>query len=158
MVSVKEVPADLLIERLATYLRENVQQVRPPEWAPFVKTGANKERPPMREDWWYVRAASVLRKLYLNGPVGLSRLRTMYGYRAKVGSGMRRERFRKAGGSIIRNILHQLEAAGLVKKGREGRSLTNEGRRLMDKIAAQIARELGEKRPELLKYYSPKTR
>ncbi len=156
MVSVKEVPADLLIERLALYLRENTPQVRPPEWAPFVKTGANKERPPMREDWWYVRAASILRKLYLNEPVGLSRLRTMYGYRAKVGSGMRRERFRKAGGAIIRNILHQLEDAGLVRKGKEGRLLTSEGRKLMDKIAAQIARELAEKRPELMKYYSPR--
>lgn len=46
MTSVKEVPADMLITELARYLKENVPQVKPPVWAPFVKTGANKERPP----------------------------------------------------------------------------------------------------------------
>jgi small subunit ribosomal protein S19e len=26
-------------------------------------------------DWWFVRAASMLRKLYLRGPIGVSRMR-----------------------------------------------------------------------------------
>ena len=157
MVSVKDVPADLLIKELAKYLKENVPQVKPPDWALFVKTGPNKDRPPMQDDWWYIRAAAVLRKIYLNGPVGLGSLRMAFSYRAKVGVAVRSERTRKAGGAIIRNILHQLEAAGLVAKTKEGRVLTPQGRSLLDKIALNILKELVKQRPELAKYLTPKT-
>ncbi|MDW8034100.1 MAG: 40S ribosomal protein S19, partial [Nitrososphaerota archaeon] len=78
-VHLKAVPADKLIERLAEYLRENVKEVSMPEWAMFVKTGPHRQRPPDRLDWWYLRAASILRKLYLKGPMGVSRLRKVYG-------------------------------------------------------------------------------
>ncbi len=156
MVGVKDVPPDMLIERLAKYLKENVPQVRPPEWALFVKTGANKDRPPMQNDWWYYRAAAILRKLYLHGPVGIERLRMAFSYRAKVGCGVRSERTRKAGGAIIRNILHQLEAAGLVTKTKEGRVLTPQGRSLLDRIATEIMKELVKRNPELMKYLVPK--
>jgi len=152
VVTVKDVPADVLVERLAKYLRERVPQVSPPPWSIFVKTGPNKERPPQREDWWYVRAASILRKLYLRGPVGIERLRSAYSYRAKVGDKCRSERTRKAGGAIIRNILHQLERAGLVSKTKEGRALTPKGRKLLDELAKQIFAELAERMPELKKY------
>lgn len=155
MVSVKDVPADLLIKELASYLKANAAQVKPPVWAIYVKTGANKDRPPMDEDWWYIRAASVLRRLYLDGPVGLSRLRTYYGYRAKVGQGVRSERTRKAGGAILRKILHQLEQAGLVARTKRGRVLTPEGRSLLDTIATKIAKDLVKARPELAKYIAP---
>ena len=152
----KDVPPDRLISRLAQYLK-NVPEVKPPSWAIFVKTGANKDRPPMQEDWWYYRAAAVLRKLYLYGPVGIERLRTAFGYRAKIGGGHRPERFRKAGGAIIRKILQQLEAAGLVQKvPREGRVLTAEGRRLLDKLSYEILKEMASENPELRKYISPK--
>jgi len=155
VTSVKDVPADLLIAELAKYIKENVPQVKPPVWAPFVKTGANKERPPMNEDWWYIRAASIMRKLYLYGPVGVGSLRSAYSYRAKIGDKTRPERTRKAGGAIIRKILQQLEQAGFVAKTKEGRVLTPEGRSLLDRIAARIAKELVKQRPELIKYYAP---
>ncbi|MFB6469876.1 MAG: 30S ribosomal protein S19e [Vulcanisaeta sp. AZ3] len=157
MVSVKDVPADLMIKELAKYLRENVPQVKPPEWALFVKTGANKDRLPMQDDWWYVRAAAILRKIYLNGPVGIGSLRMAFSYRAKVGPRTRSERTRKAGGAIIRNILHQLETAGLVTKAKEGRVLTPQGRALLDKLATNILKDLAKQRPELNKYLTPKT-
>jgi len=155
VTSVKDVPADMLIAELARYIKENVPQVKPPVWAPFVKTGANKERPPMDSDWWYVRAASLMRKLYLYGPVGLSRLRSAYSYRAKIGDKMRPERTRKAGGAIIRKILQQLEQAGLVAKTKQGRVLTPEGKSLVDRVASKIAKELIKTRPELAKYIAP---
>ncbi len=152
----KDVPPDKLINRLAQYLK-NVPEVKPPPWAIFVKTGANKDRPPMQEDWWYYRAAAILRKLYLYGPVGIERLRTAFGYRAKIGGGHKPERFRKAGGAIIRKILQQLEAAGLVQKvPGEGRILTPEGRRLLDKLSYEILKEIAAENPELRKYISPK--
>jgi len=140
-LSVYDVPADVLIERLARYLKENVPEVRPPAWALFVKTGSHVERPPQDPDWWYVRCASLLRKLYLRGPIGVSRLRKMYGGRKR--RGVRPAHFRRAGGSAIRKPLQQLEVAGLVvKDGNRGRRLSPKGMSLVDMVASQIRREL----------------
>jgi len=61
MVTARDVPADELIKRLAMRLK-NFEQVKPPEWAAYVKTGVFKEKPPTDPDWWYVRAASLLRQ------------------------------------------------------------------------------------------------
>jgi len=151
LTTVYDVPADVLIERVATYFKVNVEEIRPPEWAAYVKTGSHVERPPQNPDWWYIRCASLLRKLYLNGPIGVSRLRKMYGGRKRRGT--RPEHFRKAGGSIIRHALQQLEKAGFVtKKDREGRVLTPRGRSLLDAMAARIKKELERENPELRKY------
>ncbi len=150
MVNAKFVPPQLLIDELARYLKENVEEVKPPEWAMYVKTGSHKERVPDDPEWWYKRCASLLRKIYIHGPVGIERLRTAYGGRKNMGTV--REHFRKAGGAIIRNALQQLEEAGLVEKTPRGRVLTSKGRSLVDKIASQIFKELAEQRPELKKY------
>jgi len=153
MVDVKYVPPRVFIEELARYLKENVEEVRPPEWAMYAKTGSHKERVPDDPDWWYKRCASLLRKLYLYGPVGIERLRTAYGGRKDLG--LKREHFRKAGGSAIRKALQQLEAAGLVTKieGR-GRVLTPKGRSLLDRLAYRIFRQIAIEKPELKKYIS----
>ena len=136
-VHVKAVPAETLIERLAEYLRENVNEVSPPKWALFVKTGSHREKPPDRLDWWYVRAASILRRLYVKGPTGVSRLRKAYGGRKKYS--MRRAHKARAGGAIIRRILQQLEAAGLVGKSNKGRWLTPKGVSLLDKLSQEVS-------------------
>ncbi len=151
MVTALEVPADLLIERLAEKLRK-MPQIRPPAWAYYAKTGAHKERPPEDPEWWYYRAASLLRKLYKRGtPVGLERLRTAYG--GRVNRGVAPEHFAKAGGSAIRKVLQQLERAGLVRRVRgKGRVLTDKGRSLLDNTAYEIMKELAEKNPSLRKY------
>ena len=145
MSEVQKVPPALLIEELAKYLRENLSDiVKPPPWAIIVKTGPGKERPPARKDWWYVRCAAILRKLYLYGPVGVGSLRTAFGCRQRPGA-KGREHFRKA--------LQQLEQAGLVEKqGNRGRVLTPKGRSLLDRLAHKIFRELQKNMPELKKY------
>ena len=151
MTTVYDVPADILIDRLSKYLKENVREVRPPEWAAYVKTGSHVERAPHNPDWWYVRAASILRKLYIKGPIGVSRLRKLYGGRKR--RGVKPAHFRRAGGSIIRHILQQLEEAGLAEKdGNKGRVLTPKGRSLLDAMAARIKRELEREIPELKAY------
>lgn len=152
MVNVKEVPADMFIEELAKYLRDNMKVVKPPEWALFVKTSPSKERVPESVDWWYVRAASILRRLYVSGePVGVSTLRNVYGGLKRRGSAP--PHFRRSGSSIIRHILHQLEVAGLVvKAGKDGRTLSPKGKSLMDSIANEVFKKLVELRPELSKY------
>jgi len=146
-----DVPASLLIERLAEYLKKNVDEILPPPWAPFVKTGSHKERPPQDPDWWYTRCASLLRKIYVKGPIGIEHLRAEYGGRKDYG--VRPEHASKGGGAIIRKALQQLESAGLVEtiKGK-GRVISKEGRRLLDRLSTEIKRELEREIPELKKY------
>ncbi len=157
MVNIKDVPPDMLIKRLAAYLKDNVQQMKPAPWSLYAKTGARKDSPPQDPNWWYVRAASLLRKIYLNDSVGVERLRMAYSYRAPVGKKARAPRTRKSAGAPIRSILHQLEQAGLVAKvPGKGRTLTPQGRGLLDRTAAQIAKELVKTKPELAKYIAPR--
>lgn len=150
MTTALDVPANPLIEKLATDLSE-VDEVEPPEWAPFAKTGVHKERPPERDDWWYVRAASLLRKVYKNGPVGVARLRREYSGNRDRGVGPNHAR--KGSGSVIRNGLQQLEAAGYVEtvKG-EGRRLTPEGESFADDAAHEVLQDIEAENPELLEY------
>jgi len=150
MTTIHDVPADALIARLADHIKANIEEVAPPDWAAYVKTGPHVEREPQDPDWWYVRGASMLRKLYLKGPIGVSRLRKEYGGRRRMG--VRPAHFRKAGGAIIRHILQQLEAAGLAAKADGGRAISPKGRSLLDAMSAQIKRELEREMPELKAY------
>ncbi|NPA47990.1 MAG: 30S ribosomal protein S19e [Thermococci archaeon] len=150
MATVYDVPGDLLVEKLAARLKE-MDEIKPPEWASFVKTGRHKERVPEQEDWWYYRAASVLRRVYVDGPVGIQRLRTWYGGRKNRGHAP--EHFYRAGGSIIRKVLQQLESAGLVRTiPKEGRIITPKGQSLVDGVATELKKELEKEIPELGKY------
>ena len=106
-----------------------------PEWALYAKTGVSRERPPVSEDFWFIRSASILRQLYIRGVVGVGKLRTRYGSRKDRGG--KPDKFFKSGGKIIRVILQQAEAAGLVEKVlrmQHGRRLTDKGRELLDSI------------------------
>ena len=151
MTTVYDVPADALIARLTEYIKGSVREVTPPEWAAHVKTGSHVERAPQDPDWWYVRSASMLRKLYLKGPIGVSRLRKEYGGRKR--RGVKPAHFRRAGGAVIRHILQQLEAAGLVANvNKEGRVVSPKGRSILDAMSAQIKRELEREMPELKVY------
>ena len=152
MVNALEVPADLLIRRVAEKLRRDYSQVKPPQWAFFAKTGVFREKPPSDPNWWYVRAASILRKLYRSEePVGVETFRVMYGGRLRRGSAPPHRR--RGSGSVVRKILQQLEEAGLVEKvsGR-GRVLSPRGRGLLDTTAREVMEELVKVRPELAKY------
>ena len=151
MPTLYDVPASILIERLSRYLRENVDEIIPPPWASFVKTGSHATRSPQDPDWWFTRCASLLRKIYVKGPVGISRLCLEYG--GRIDRGARPEHARKGSGAIIRKALQQLEAAGFVEILRKrGRVVSKEGRQLLDRLAAETKKELEKKHPELEKY------
>ena len=109
-----------------------------PDWAKFVKTGVGKERPPSDPDWWYMRAASVLRRIYLDGPVGVSKLKSYYGCRHRRGH--KPPHFSKASGKIIRIILQDLEKINLIAKTEKprGRKITPDGQRFLNSIAKTI--------------------
>jgi small subunit ribosomal protein S19e len=146
-----DVPADVLIAKLSGYIKENIKEVSPPEWAAHVKTGAHVERVPQQDDWWYTRSASLLRKLYMNSPVGVQRLRKEYGGRERQGNFPAHHGL--AGGSIIRTCLQQLEKAGLVARvDKQGRVVTAKGRSMLDAVSTQAKKDLDKTRPDLKNY------
>ena len=131
----RDVPPQKLILKLSEELKKN-ENIKQPEWSRFVKTGVSTERPPTQEDWWFLRSAAILRKIYLNGPIGTQKLRTVFGGRRRRGH--KPAHHRKAGGKIIRLILQQLEGAGYIKKTekpRKGRIITPKGQKLLSKMA-----------------------
>lgn len=132
-----DVPSEILIDRLSKFLKENIGDVSPPNWSLTVKTGSHKERPPANPDWWYTRSASLLRKLYIHGPVGIARLQVEFGGRLRHGTHI--EHSRGAGGSAIREPLQQLQKAGFISvEPKKGRKLTAEGISLLNRIAGEI--------------------
>lgn len=122
---------------------KKIKEISPPQWAFFVRTGVSKQRVPESPDFWYARAASILRQLYLHGVVGVEKLRTRYGSRKD--RGVRPAKFKKSSGKIIRLILQQAEKAGLVEKVKDtqfGRRLTKKGRDFLDAIKVAEAQEI----------------
>jgi len=135
MVSIYDVDAGKLIEKLASKLSKEIEM---PEWARFVKTGSHNERPPVRDDWWYIRAAAILRTIYKNGPVGISKLRSKYG--GAKNRGRKKHKFTKGSGKVIRTIVQQLEEKGYFKRAPKGkgRLVTSQGQSLLEKTASEV--------------------
>jgi small subunit ribosomal protein S19e len=150
MTHPSDVPPSALLPQLATELR-NRQVVVPPPWATFVKTGVHKQRAPVAVDWWYLRSASVLRKIYVHGPVGVARLSAEYGGKRDRGS----KPYHAYNGSraVLREIVHQLEKAGLVQPYKtRGRRLSAAGEKLLTTVSTNVLKQLAATRPELAKY------
>jgi len=149
MVNVRDVPAERLIGALAERLKR-MPELEAPQWAQFVKTGSHAERPPQQPDWWHTRAASLLRKLYVHGPVGLGDLERAYGGSKAVAYFPKHRR--DSGGSSIRKILKQLEQIELVAKTPKGRVLTPKGTAMLDKLSKQLLDEMVESNQALARY------
>ncbi|MFT4923455.1 MAG: small subunit ribosomal protein S19e [Haloarculaceae archaeon] len=152
MATLYDAPAEDLIEAVADELADE-SAVEEPEWLDFVKTGVDRELPPEQDDFWTRRAASLLRKVAMDGPVGIGSLRTEYGD-AKQGSNRYRVRPRRqsaGSGKIIRTALQQLEEAGYVETAEgEGRVITGEGHSLLDETAETVLEESDD--PDLARY------
>ena len=76
MAKVYDIPATDLSVKLAERLKKD-KKIEPPAWTAYVKTGTHVEKIPQNRDWWYIRCASLVRKVYLHGPIGTSDLRSM---------------------------------------------------------------------------------
>lgn len=150
MTSVHDVPAEPLIANIAEKLRKN-DNIKIPDWSNYVKTGPHRERPPENPDWWFVRVAAVLRKVYIHTPIGVTLLRSMFGGKADKGSKPKKAVL--GSGAIIRRSLIQLEKAGFVatEKGK-GRIITDKGKSLLDNAAHEVLQEIVSSNPELGKY------
>jgi len=151
MAKVYDVPADELISKLTEALKSEGIDI--PTWAVFVKTGAHADKPPQKSDWWYTRCASILRKIYLNGPLSVNDLRTIYGTgKRNMYYGARHHK--DASGAIIRNAIHGLEKLGYLEKvEKKGSVVTRQGMQKLDKLSTEILNELIKITPKL-KIYS----
>jgi small subunit ribosomal protein S19e len=151
MTTVYDVPPRKLIDLTAVKLKE-MKEIAPPPWADQVKTGLHRETQPIQTDWWHTRAAAVLRKVYVKGPIGTERLSAEFG-----GSQDRLVKpnvATKGSRAIVREALQQLEAAGLVQADKNrGRVVTAKGQKMLDGLAREVMKELASKEPELGKYY-----
>ncbi|MCL4362609.1 MAG: 30S ribosomal protein S19e [Candidatus Parvarchaeota archaeon] len=134
-----------LVNELARKLEEE-KLTPPPDWAMFVKTGSAKDRVPSQDNWWYLRAASIMRRMYVNKkPIGVNRLRNIYGDKEK--NRYSGKHFKPASGAVIRHILQELEKAELIKKVKVqdhfGRTLTPKGISFTDNAAKETAKKYG---------------
>lgn len=104
-------------------------------WVDTVKTGPAKEMPPQSIDWFYVRAASIARHVYMRKTVGVGRLRKVHGSTKNRGS--RPSHHVDASGSVDRKVMQALEKIGVLEKDEEkgGRRITQSGQRDLDRIA-----------------------
>ncbi|MBS3817609.1 MAG: 30S ribosomal protein S19e [Candidatus Thermoplasmatota archaeon] len=149
MVTVYDVPPNKLIESVSEELKE-MEEIQEPEWAMFVKTGVHKEKAPEQPDWWYKRVSAIFRSVYVEGPIGISRLKGKYGGKYRRGS--KPNHVEKGSGSIIRKGLQQLESSGMIEKEDDGRKITPEGQSFLNDKAHEIIEEMAKENPELSKY------
>ncbi len=140
MISAREVNPEKFNALLKEELKK-FKEVSRPEWSYYTKSGVHRQRLPQQEDFWHIRGASILRRLYIDSPVGVERLKSYFG--GKKRRGHKPARFRKASGNALRKILQQLETAGLVENNadKKGRRLTAKGRKLLDKIAHEVSKQ-----------------
>mmetsp|Transcript_12967 Transcript_12967/g.39912 ORF Transcript_12967/g.39912 Transcript_12967/m.39912 type:complete len:126 (-) Transcript_12967:142-519(-) len=115
--TVKDVPPSEFVTSYAAHLKKT-GNIELPKWVDIVKTGINKELAPYDPDWFYVRVASVARKIYLRQGTGIGAFRKVYGGSKRNGTCP--SHFSKGSGSVIRYALQQLEKLGVVEKHPDG--------------------------------------
>ncbi len=137
-ICVRDVAARPFIEAYAEHLK-NSDKFEAPVWADTIKTGVFKELAPYGDDWYYIRAASIARKIYLRPGLGVGQLQKWYG--GSYRRGARTEHFRKASSGVIRSVLKQLEEMKVVEQlGSGGRQVTTVGQQDLDRIAGSVFR------------------
>jgi small subunit ribosomal protein S19e len=152
MTTLHDAPAEEVIEALAERLADE-DAIEEPDWLRYVKSGSDRELPPEQDAFWTRRTASLLRKVAIDGPVGVGSLKVEYGG-AKQGSNRYRVRPRHSAdgsGNIIRTALQQLADAGYVEVAEgEGRTVTPDGQSLLDDVAHEVIESIDE--PNLERY------
>merc|ERR1719379_2716438 len=142
ITTVKDVEASRFISAFAQHLKRQ-GKFELPKWADTVKTGVHKELAPYDPDWLYVRAASMVRKIYIRGGCGVGSFRKIYGGQKRRGTCT--NTFQKGSGSIARYVLTQLQNLDLIEEDENGgRKITREGQRELDTVAVQALKEAAE--------------
>ncbi|KAI1886307.1 hypothetical protein AGOR_G00212650 [Albula goreensis] len=120
-VTVKDVNQQEFVRALAAFLKKS-GKLKVPDWVDTVKLAKHKELAPCDENWFYTRAASTVRHLYLREERRLPR------------------HFSCGSKNVARKVLQALEGLKMVEKDPNGgRRLTPQGQRDLDRIAGQVA-------------------
>jgi len=134
--TVKDVPAADFIAAYAAHLKK-VGAIEVPMYVDYVKTGSRKELAPYSPDWYYVRVASLARRVYCRQGTGVGSFSKVYGGTKNNGSSP--SHFKRASRSVIRHGLQQLEKIGVIEKDpRGGRRISRKGQAEMDTQAATL--------------------
>ncbi|MEO2114807.1 MAG: 30S ribosomal protein S19e [Candidatus Poseidoniia archaeon] len=156
MTTYYDVPAGLLISSLAEKM-QSYDKISAPEWASQIKTGTHRERPPVQDDWWHTRAASILRKVAMKGPIGTNRISQEFG--GAKDRGVKKNKAVAGSRNVARKILQQLAESGLIENSmnssgtvNHGRIISSKGHALLDLIAHSVRGEAEEKYPGLERY------
>ena len=156
MTTYYDVPAALLIAGLAERLQSE-SAISPPEWAEHVKTGTHRERPPVQSDWWHTRAAAILRKVAVKGPIGTNRISQEYG--GSKDRGVKKNKAVAGSRNISRKILQQLSESGFLNESMNtagtvnlGKVVSPKGQGLLDEVAHSVRSAAEEKYPGLEGY------
>jgi len=150
MTTPYDIPAKELIEGIAKKLEKDTN-IEIPKENIYSKTGVNRENSPSNKDWWYIRCAAILRKVYLNNNIGVERMREEFG--GKKNCGAKKSKARAGSGTVARRAFQQLEKAGYVLKikGR-GRMLSPKGRSFIDNTSKEVMKQVKGYYPGLEKY------
>ena len=134
--TVKDVDQDKIVQGVALFLKKS-GKLKVPDNMDIVKTSKSKELSPYNNDWFYIRCASILRRMYHRGPIGVGGVKKIYGARKRNGSCP--SHFCRADGAVSRRAVQALENIKLVEKHPDGgRKLSAQGQRDLDRIASQI--------------------
>jgi len=145
-MKVEEVCAVKFIEALSISLKE-VKKIEKPEETEYIKTGHGKELAPTNPDWYYVRVASVLRKLYVEQLSHPNKVKHGFGtlWFARVYGGAKNNGHKPThtvtgSKSLVRRILQTLETQKLVSQvPKGGRTLTPTGLAYLQEIASKVS-------------------
>ncbi|MBU38860.1 MAG: 30S ribosomal protein S19e [Euryarchaeota archaeon] len=156
MTTYYDVPADLLIAGLVEKM-DAYDKIIAPEWASQVKTGTHRERPPVQGDWWHTRAASILRKVAIKGPIGTNRISQEFG--GAKNRGVKKNKAVSGSRNVSRKILQQLAASGLIENSKNsagtvnyGKIVSPVGQALLDEVAHSVRGVAEQKYPGLERY------
>ena len=156
MTTYYDVPADLLIAGLVDKMG-SYEKIIAPDWASQVKTGTHRERPPVQDDWWHTRAASILRKVAIKGPIGTNRISQEFG--GAKNRGVKKNKAVSGSRNVSRKILQQRADSGLIENSmnsagseKQRKIVSPVGQALLDEVAHSVRSVAEEKYPGLERY------
>ncbi|KAI5187033.1 small subunit ribosomal protein S19e [Nematocida homosporus] len=143
-MKVEEIEPATFIATLAKTLVEEKKIERPAE-AEYIKTGHGKENAPQDPNWYHIRVASILRKLYMEELKSPEKLKHGFGtlwfaqvYSTAKNNGHKPSHTVTGSKSLVRRILQGLERVGFVSQiPKGGRRLTSTGRSYLEAVSAK---------------------
>ena len=101
VLTVLDVPSNKFINQLASFLKEK-NIIKIPKYAPLVKSSRANDCEPINPDYFYYKAAAIVRKLYITKSknIGVGSLRVMFSKKERRGS--QPPKTFRVGGKIIK--------------------------------------------------------